>query len=65
VTTHNLQRQIDCVVREIKMREIVYPSRVRLNKMKQETADDEIAAMKAVLATLIGYRAAQESKVQT
>jgi hypothetical protein len=47
-----LQQQINCVTREIKMREIVYPGRVRIGKMKQENADYEIAAMRAVLATL-------------
>ncbi len=47
-----LQQQIDCVTREIKMREFVYPGRIRAGKMKPEKADYEIAAMRAVLATL-------------
>src|SRR5260370_41456309 len=44
--------QIRCVRREIVMREFVYPRRVSSAKMKQETADRELAAMRAVLATL-------------
>jgi hypothetical protein len=44
--------QIRCVRREIAMREAVYPRRVAIKKMKQETADHELAAMRAVLATL-------------
>lgn len=56
----SLQQQIDCVAREIKMREIVYPGRIAAKKMKEEKADYELAAMKAVLATLIGLRAASD-----
>ncbi len=48
-----LQEQIDCVVREIKMREQVYPRLVSQGKMRQEKADRELTAMRAVLATLI------------
>jgi hypothetical protein len=44
--------QIAAVEREIKMREHVYPRRVADGKMKQATADAEIARMRAVLATL-------------
>ncbi len=55
-----LQKQIDCVRRELQMRSIVYPSRVRQGWMKQATADYETAAMTAVLATLVGLEAAQK-----
>ncbi len=48
-----LDDQIACVKREIGMREFVYPRRVADGKMKQDKADHELAAMKAVLATLI------------
>lgn len=47
-----LDDQIKCVRREIGMRERVYGSWVAKGKMRQENADYEIAAMRAVLATL-------------
>ena len=47
-----LQEQIACVEREIRMRKQVYPRRVAIGKMRQELAEDEIAAMEAVLDTL-------------
>lgn len=47
-----LAAQIACVEREIGMRERVYKRRVADGKMKQQAADDEIAAMRAVLVTL-------------
>lgn len=47
-----IDQQIACVAREIAMRERVYPTFVRRNKMSQEKADNEIAAMRAVLKTL-------------
>lgn len=47
-----IRDQIESVEREIKMREHVYPRRVADGKMKQTTADAEIARMRAVLATL-------------
>ncbi len=46
------QQQIECVRREIGMRERVYPNWVANKKLKQEKADYEIACMKAVLGTL-------------
>lgn len=47
-----IQEQIKCVEREIAMRRCVYAKWVSNNRMKQETADREIAAMGAVLDTL-------------
>ncbi len=47
-----IQQQIDCVKREIAMREEAYSRWVFSGKMKAAKADHEIAAMKAVLATL-------------
>ena len=44
--------QIKCVLREIAMRERVYPKWVKDGRMKQESADYEIATMKDVLHTL-------------
>ena len=48
----SLTDQIKCVIREIGMRERVYPGWVAKGKMKQESADIEVERMKAVLATL-------------
>lgn len=47
-----LERQIKAVKREIHMRERVYPGWVKSGRLKQHEADDELAAMQAVLATL-------------
>ena len=48
----SITRQIQCVEREIAMRQKVYPGQVARGRMFQEQADNEIAAMKAVLNTL-------------
>lgn len=48
----NIDDQIKAVEREIGMRLRVYPAWVGKGKMKQEAADHEIAAMRAVLETL-------------
>lgn len=48
----SLDVQVACIRREIGMRERVYPRWVATEKMKPQKADDEIAAMRAVLATL-------------
>ena len=48
----DLVQQMKCVRREISMREQVYPRWVVSGKLKQETADYEIEAMRAVLDTL-------------
>lgn len=44
--------QIACVEREIAMRERVYPRWVADHKMTQKKADQELAAMRAVLETV-------------
>lgn len=51
-TDISLTRQIQCVEREISMRQKIYPKQIACGRMAKETADSEIAAMKAVLATL-------------
>lgn len=51
-TQVSIERQIACVEREIKQREYVYPRRVEAGKMKIDKAHEEIAVMRAVLATL-------------
>ncbi len=47
-----IEAQIQCVQREIKMRERVYARWVEAGRMSQRKADDEIATMRAVLETL-------------
>lgn len=44
--------QIACVEREIGYRERCYPRWVTEGRMKEDKADAELAAMRAVLATL-------------
>lgn len=48
----SVEQQIACVRREIGLREHVYPRRISDGKMTQKLADRELAAMRAVLATL-------------
>lgn len=50
--TPTLDDQIDCVKREIGMRERVYPKWVQLRRLSQEQADRELGRMRAVLKTL-------------
>ena len=47
-----LAQQIACVAREIALRTRVYPKFVASGRMKQETADKELAAMTTVIETL-------------
>lgn len=49
----SLADEIDCVRREIRMRELVYPRRVADGKMKPATADRELETMRAVLDRLL------------
>lgn len=51
-----LTDQIASVRREITMRRNVYPRWVESGRLKQETADREIACMEAVLKTLEGLK---------
>ena len=50
--TITLEAQIDCVKREIALRENVYPKWIESKRMRQHHADYQIAAMKDVLETL-------------
>lgn len=52
-----LPEQVACIQREIAMRERAYPRFVHKGTMTQAKADKEIAAMRAVLATLKGLSA--------
>jgi len=51
-----LAEQIAAVRREIAMRERVYPKWVASGRMTQVKAEHEIAAMRAVLDTLLSLR---------
>ncbi len=51
-----LQRQIECIKREVRMRHYNYPKWVASHRMTQKIADEEILSMEAVLATLLALR---------
>lgn len=53
----SLDDQIECVTREIGMREHVYARRVLNHQMTQKTADRELRHMRAVLDTLTNLKA--------
>lgn len=53
MTAIPIARQVECIRRELKMRERVYPRWVAGEKMTQALADREIEAMRAVLETLV------------
>lgn len=61
MTAIPLAEQIKCVKREIAMRERLYPQWVANGRLIQSKADTEIAAMKAVLATLESLEPKQEA----
>ena len=52
----SLDDQVWCVVRELSLRERVYPRLVARGKMKQPVADRELMLMRAVLGTLQAQR---------
>jgi hypothetical protein len=54
-----LPEQIECVERELGMRQRVYDRRVADGKMTRALADRELARMTAVLATLQGLEASE------
>jgi len=47
-----IERQVQCVERELKFRRRVYARRVVDKKMSKTQMDNELEAMEAVLATL-------------
>lgn len=57
--TTPIDAQIGCVMREIAMRERVYPVWIKNGRLRRFKADYEITTMKAVLATLEAVRAQQ------
>lgn len=56
MSTPDLEAQIACVEREVKMRHRVYPRWVEAGRMTQAKADAEIRTMEAVHATLVALR---------
>lgn len=54
--TVTLEVQIACAKREVAMRKRVYPTFIRAGRMNQFKAQEEIAAMEAVVKTLEGLR---------
>lgn len=48
----SIDDQVACVRREISMREHTYPRWIEARRMTQKKADQELTAMRAVLATL-------------
>jgi hypothetical protein len=58
VSGPSLDEQIACVRREIDLRERLYPRWVAMQKMTQTSSDRELAAMRAVLATLLSKQEA-------
>lgn len=65
MTAVTIDQQIACVKRELAQRRRVYPRWVASGQFgyTQQKADQEIAGMEAVLATLEGVKAEHESKV--
>jgi hypothetical protein len=55
-----LDEQIACVRREVGVRERVYPGWIEKGRIKSETAERELAAMRAALRTLEQIRAMQQ-----
>lgn len=47
-----LEEQVEAVRREIKLRKRVYPRRIEAGQMTQQFADEQVAVMEAVLATV-------------
>lgn len=49
---HTRESLLQCLDREIRFREFVYPKQIEAGKMREKKALDEIAAMKAVRAVI-------------
>lgn len=58
----SLDEQLECIKREIGMRERVYPRWVQSAKMSQAKADREIACMRSVWITLDQLRIAKANE---
>ena len=63
-TPPTLDQQIAAVVREVALRERVYPRWIETGRMVRAKADHEIACMKAVLGVLMAHKAMSGPKVR-
>lgn len=52
----SLEEQIECIDRELRLREAHYPRWVEQKKLTLKTANEELNRMKAVRQTLVGLR---------
>jgi hypothetical protein len=57
----SLQRQLEAIRREIKLRRQVYPQRIATRRMSAKKAADEIAVMQAIEQTLLDLIAGRRS----
>lgn len=60
----DINQQIQCVRREIKMRKSAYPRWVAQGRITQTKADHELEAMQAVEKTLLDIANNQEFKLE-
>jgi hypothetical protein len=60
----SLPRQVECLEREVRVRERTYPRWVAGGRMSQARADEELAAMRAALDTLCLLAAAAVGKLE-
>lgn len=51
-----IETQIKCILREIRLREVMYPKWITSGKMSLVNADAEMQAIRAVLLTLVEIR---------
>lgn len=58
----SIERQIEAAEREIGFRRRVYARRVAEGRMSQDKADEEVACMEAIAATLREVKAAKEKE---
>lgn len=61
---HSIDQQIDEVIRELGLRKSVYPHQVARQKMTQEKADEHMARMESVLATLKWLQGKNETAIE-
>jgi hypothetical protein len=61
MTAHSLRVQIQEIEREIRMRREVYPRQVSRGKYRRSEAEELIAIMESVRATLIKLQDQQET----
>lgn len=60
-----LSAQIACIKRELKLREVFYPTQIARGRMKRAAAEYEFRAMRAVLRTLERAEAQQPTHGET